>query len=285
VLVALRVDADEPNPAADPYQILEKARVAWRQQVAPAADLHYRIAVKVEEAGKPLQEQYEAQSSSGGDVRVDAVSDAEAARAHVASGINVHLVFELYGVFIKKDVGKLEQSPDFLGVPRLSPTYAFGLFSRNVDDAAFPVASTSAGTNAMQTIATVVAKERTYDVKLAGLEVVGGFYAYHLTLQPRSDPKRYRLREIWIDAYDYAVLKAVTQGNFTRAPLTDVPWVITFQNVGGVTYIATEAAQAPLAFRRDRTYTHVTIAFELDASTSSPPVLPPLSEGLELREP
>jgi hypothetical protein len=79
-----------------------------------------------------------------------------------------------------------------------------------------------------------------------------------------------------------------TQGNFTNAPMTDVPWLVTFQNVDGKSYIQRETALEPLVFRHDRTFTAASIGFtDIHASDTSPPILPTLDgpSDINLREP
>lgn len=145
-------------------------------------------------------------------------------------------------------------------------------------------------TNTPQTplpvIATVNAVDRAYDVTLVGTEPLGGFYAYHLRLRPRHDPAKYRLRDLWVDVYTYAVLRLTIQGNFTESPMDAVPWVVTFQHLDGATYIDTEQAEAPLAFRADRTFTTASVSFtDIKAAESKLPVLPFMDSGQILREP
>lgn len=128
--------------------------------------------------------------------------------------------------------------------------------------------------------------DHAYDIALVGTEALGGSYAYHLRLQPRHDPAKYRLRDLWVDVYSYDVLKLVTQGNFTGAPMDAVPWEVTFQDIGGAMYIDTEKALAPLAFRSDRTFTSASISFSnIIEPESKLPILPFMDSGQVLREP
>lgn len=65
-----------------------------------------------------------------------------------------------------------------------------------------------------------------------------------------------------------------------------VPWEVTFQDVGGATYIDTERAQAPLAFRGDRTFTAASVSFsDIKTTKTKQIILPFMGSGQILREP
>ncbi|HEY6299228.1 MAG TPA: hypothetical protein VIW95_06240, partial [Candidatus Binatus sp.] len=49
-------------------------------------------------------------------------------------------------------------------------------------------------------------------------EEVGGRPAYHLRLNPSSDPRRHNLRDLWIDAQTYDLLKAHFVGMYAPTP-------------------------------------------------------------------
>jgi hypothetical protein len=290
-IVAMGAPESPVNPT-DPYQIYDLARNAWAKQTYPAP-LQYRITVRVSEGSKSEQERYEAEVAQDGDIRESGISDEEAADPHDATGINTRVTVtfnweqNLHGPTVKYDkkTGRDEGSPDYLGVPLITPTYDFGLGARPAVSSALPAPSPGQ-TGALATIATVEAQNRAYDVALIGREPVGPFDAYHLQLTPRRDPQKYRLRELWIDAYTFAVLKLVVQGNFINAPMSTVPWLVTFQNVGGLTYIDTESVQGPLVFKHDRTFTNASISFDrIEQPDSTLPVLPYLDPDRTLREP
>jgi hypothetical protein len=290
--VAALATPESPESAADPYRIYERAREMWTQQSYPDP-LQYRITVRVAEGSKIEQEHYEAQASRDGDIRERGVSEEEATDAHKATGINTDLTFKFSweehlggptAIFGGK-TGRHEQLPDYLGVPLISPMYDFGLTARSTESSAS--ASSPTGKNdGLHTIATVQAINRPYDVVLVGREPIGPFDAYHLRLTPRRDPQKYRLRDLWIDAYTYSVLQLVVQGNFTNAPMSMVPWLVTFQTVDGLTYIDTESAQDALVFNHDRTFTSASISFdEIEEPDSKLPVLPYVDANHTLREP
>ncbi|MBV8530651.1 MAG: hypothetical protein JO104_04985 [Candidatus Eremiobacteraeota bacterium] len=184
---------------------------------------------------------------------------------------------------VTEDAHRKEASPDYLGVPLISPTYSFGLISPQGGNSE----STPVSASKLPTIATVTAIDRAYDVSLLGTEMIGGLYAYHLRLQPTIRPDRYRIREMWVDVYTYQTVQLETQGNFTAAPMASVPWLVTFQNVDGNSYIKDETALDPLTFRRDRTFSTARISFDdIRSSDSSPPMLPSMDSqsAVNLRE-
>ncbi len=169
-------------------------------------------------------------------------------------------------------------------MPLISPEYSFGLDPSQPEPAIQSIPNAPAST--LPTIATVSVTEHAYDITLVGTEALGGLNAYHLRLQPRRDPAKYRLRDVWVDVYTYVVLKLITQGNFTGSPMNAVPWEVTFQDIGGAMYIDTEKAEEPLAFRSDRTFTSAGISFSgIKEADSKLPVLPFMDSGQILQEP
>jgi hypothetical protein len=284
--------ASKASAAPDPYQIFERARRVLQAQSYPDP-IFYRTTVRVSEGAKDESEHFRAEALSGGDVRVKGVSQEEQAAPHQSTGVNFKLALSIgwntgaggQTATVTQDAHRLEASPDYLGVPLISPTYAFGLTTVPRYE---PETTNSLSTSKLKTIATVTAVSRVYRVTLLGTEVVDGLYTDHLQLEPTSHPERYRIRDLWVDAYTYQIVQLQTQGNFTAAPMSNVPWLVTFQNVGGSVYIKEETALAPLAFRDDRTFSTASISFdEIRATDDSPPILPTMDKAADtnLREP
>ena len=282
-----------PNASADPsaHEIFEHARRVLQAQSYPNP-IFYRTTIHVSEGAKDELEHFHAEAFSGGDVRVEGISDEEQAAPRQSSGVNFKLSFSIgwntgaggQTETATEDAHRKEASPDYLGVPLISPSYLFGLTSQHTGN---PKPS-PVDTSHLPTIATVMAIDQAYSVSLLGTETIGGFYTYHLHLQPISHPSRYRLRELWIDVYTYQIVQLQTQGNFTNAPMSTVPWLVTFQNVDGSSYIKDEVALEPLIFRRDRTFSTASIRFDdIRATDNSPPILPTLDSqaAINLREP
>ena len=70
--------------------------------------------------------------------------------------------------------------------------------------------------------------------------------------------------------------------------MTNVAWLVTFQNVDGNAYIQRETALEPLVFHHDRTFTAASIGFtDIHASDTCAPILPTLDgpSDINLREP
>lgn len=281
------------NASADPdaYHIFDRARRVLQAQSYPDP-IFYRTTIHVSEGAKDEFEHFRAEARSGGDVRVEGVSQEEQAAPHRGSGINFKVAFSIgwntgaggQTETVRKDAHRKEASPDYLGVPLISPSYIFGLTSQNEE---LPLPQPSSASN-LPTIATVTAIGRVYRISLIGTEIVDGLNAYHLHLEPTIDPDRYRIRELWIDAYTYQVVQLQTQGNFTTTPMSDVPWLVTFQDVDGNIYIKDERALEPLVFHHDRTFSTASISFDdIRETDNSPPILPMMDRqaAIYLREP
>jgi hypothetical protein len=273
----------------DAYQIFERARRVLQAQLYPSP-LFYRITIYVSEGERDESEHFQGVAFSGTDVRVEGVSDEEQAAPHESSGVNFKFAFSLgwntgaggQNETVSQDAHRRGASPDYLGVPFITPFYSFGLTSARAED------PTPAAVSSLPTIATVTSTGRVYNISLLGTEPIGGLYAYHLRLEPTSHPERYRIRELWVDAYTYQILQFQTQGNFTSRPMAEVPWLVTLQDVDGSLYIQSEKALEPLTFQHDRTFSTASITFdEIRATADSPPILPALDghADIDLREP
>jgi hypothetical protein len=281
------------NASADPnpYQIFEHAKRVLQAQSYPDP-IFYRTTIHVSEGAKDEFEHFRAEAFSSGDVRVEGVSDEEQAEPHQNSGVNFKLAFSIgwdtgaggQTGTATEDAHRREASPDYLGVPLITPSYSFGLTSEHDET---PKPNPLSASN-LPTIATVTAIDRVYRVSFLGTETIDGLYTYHLHLEPTSHRDRYRIRELWIDAYTYQIVQLQTQGNFTAAPMSDVPWLVTFQDVDGSNYIKKEMALEPLVFHHDRTFSTASISFDdIRATDNSPPILPTLDShaDINLREP
>jgi hypothetical protein len=283
------VGASHPLASNDPYVIYDRAREAWAKESYPVP-LRYRITIGVVEGEKLEQQHFDGETSFDGDIRVFGVSEEEQQQPHVATGINFRLTFQFgwnthtggQTATATVDAHRKESSPDYLGVPLLSPSYSFGIAA--IDDK--PKEAAQGSTSSLPVIGHVEAFDRPYEITLDGIDPVDGRPAYHLLLKPRSHPEKYRLRELWLNADTYEAMKLLVQGNFQYAPSTDVPWLVTFQDIGGLTYIEKEVAEKPLVYRHDRTFASATISFDkITTDVSRLPVLPNMSLDGALMEP
>jgi hypothetical protein len=286
-LIAAAPATNSPNA----YQILDRTRHVLAAQTDPGP-ISFQTRIDVSEGGKAESEHFLAEALSNTDIRAQGVSEEEKATPHDATGVNFKIAWEIgWNTHAggrtesgAQDAHRKEASPDYLGVPLISPTYSFGILSEHSTQSE----ESSSPSDVLHTIATVTAVANAYKVTLLGTDPVGGFYTYHLQLEPIRNPKRFRIRELWVDTYTYQVVQLRTEGNFTTAPLTDVPWLTTFQNIAGMTFIKDETALEPLAFAHDRTFATAKITFDdIEPADVSHPTLPTMDAdaSYNLREP
>jgi len=258
------------------YEIFGKTRLAWEAQHYPEF-LAYDVAVTVTENGRSKTERYNSAYDAAGDVvYFDSVSDYERAHPYYAPG-----GFGFANPFERDR--STNAAMDFLGIPMLAPDYSFGLGTtprgsaeRRPTDAELveqirqefhdpmprnrPTPAPEP-TSALREIAVVEAQSRAYAISLVGIENVASTPAYRLRLRPLREPGRFRLRELWVDVRTYAPIKLVEALNFVTGPGTAVPWSITFDRIGGASYVATETALAPIQLKK-HDYSSATVAFE-----------------------
>jgi hypothetical protein len=279
----------EPAPIADSaYALFLRARSAITAVVYPRR-LNYTISVSGIEASKPRTNHYAASCDpNNGSIRILPISDEELAspppRPHD---------FDIRKVVIDGPTGPIvtipigpKPDPDLLGgVPILEPTYSFGLTYRKFVQSQ----ASDDAVESLPVIAIVSTNVRDYDVTLVDTPTLDGQPTYHLRLVPRRKPKDLRLRELWIGTTDFLPREALISGNFTVAPLVDVPWLISFNVVSGVPYIVRESAEQTLYLAHRHVVTDATIAFdnirEPDGSIVGQPLIAPDPEPESLVEP
>ncbi|HTU70056.1 MAG TPA: hypothetical protein VMF11_07010 [Candidatus Baltobacteraceae bacterium] len=277
------------SPPADAYLIFQRTRSAVSAARYPQR-IEYTIAVRGDDGSTPRTNHYAASYGGRAGILVSSISQEEAAHPTAPRGINVSIHFFLSGgngsgtSDTSIAVGRPEPSADLLGVPILSPTYTFGLrFPERAGQT--PVAGPAPS---LPTIAVVSTEKRNYAVSLLGTDVIGGVDTCHLALTPLREPKVNRLRELWVGENDYLPRKALVAGNFTIAPLADVPWTIDFTLYGGAPLISNESADQPLYLPHRRVVTNATISFD-DVRESydfiDEPLLTPAVTGTTLIEP
>lgn len=273
VLAAVTTPATDANAG---YEIFAKTRVAWEAQHYPEL-IAYDVAVTVTENGQTRTERYRSAYDAAGDVvHFNSVSDYEKAHPYYApGGFGFSSPFDRFH--------STNAATDFLGIPMLAPNYSFGLGTTPhgtpeskptdaeiVDEVRrafndpmprYRPAPTPEASPALREIAVVESRSRVYAISLIGTETVSERPAYHLQLQPLRDPGRFRLRELWVDMRTYAPIKLVEALNFVNGPGTAVPWSISFDQIGGASYIATENALAPMHLKKHG-YSSVSVAFE-----------------------
>jgi hypothetical protein len=132
-----------------------------------------------------------------------------------------------YGFNVKVRGLALHNSKDIdepLGLPEISPIFAFGLVHLHPS----------------------ISAAREYDAELVGVETFRDRAVYHLSLPPRSDPAHNRLRELWIDATTFAVLRLTSAGAFASGPATAVTWDVSYSMNHGRWVIDNEATSTPM---------------------------------------
>lgn len=276
LLAALSVSGVPATP--DPYAIFAQARHVWAQQHYPDY-LTYTVAVDVTERGVEKAKHYHlAFDALSGKIGVNPVSDEELAAPPDPNGVTLHLIPRRnFQPILDKQVGNPGEAVDYLGVPIISPTYSFGMTPGiedpdQVDSATLvqqirqqfddPVPQTKVAQQVtsgdVKTIASITTFVRHYTITDAGEQIVGGVPCYHLLLHPTADPRKYRLRELWVDTSDYQTRQLISSGNFTGS---NVPWLITFANFDGAEVIASETALAPVGVGAHH-YDHASVSFE-----------------------
>ncbi len=278
-----------PPQAADPYSIFSRARTVWSTQRYPEY-LSYVVVVNVDEKGVPKSNHYHSVYDAVHDVvHVNAISDEEHSAPHVATGVNFHLrPKRQFQTIVDKRIGSAEEAVDFLGIPLLSPNYSFGIapyvapaqatsadqlvadIRKQFNDPIPAAKARELNTDGdLKEIASVTTMRRDYLMTLDAVEALNGRPNYHLSLRPTREPGRYRLREMWIDTQSFETTKLVAAGNFT-VPQAMVPWTITFADIGGALYIASETANVPVSIG-PHTYDRASISFESIAATNWSP--------------
>lgn len=279
-------------PVLDPYALFLRSRSAVSSAHYPN-EIDYTIAIDGLDGTTPRTNHYRAIARPAQDVvRVAPISLEEAAAPPtVPHGVKVGIDISLSGgrgsgtATYRIPVGPSPASPDLLGVPLLAPSYMFGLAYAPPAHAAESYETPAR----LPVIAVVSSNARDYAVSLIDTPLLDATPTYHLRLTPLRKPKDNRLRELWIGAADYLPRKAVVSGNFTLAPLVDVPWTIDFSVVDGAPFVARETADATLFLAHRRVVRDARISFddihEADGSIVNKPLLEPDPTETTLVEP
>ncbi len=245
----------------------------------------YVIQVSGTEDGKPRTNHYKGSYDPSSDtIRVFPISDEEMA----APPPDPH-DFDFRQIIIQGasvPIGR-PADPDLLGgSPILDPTYSFGLRFKRIADSA--TTAVEAESN-LPVIAVVSNSARDYDVSLLGETPLNGEETYHLGLKPLRKPKHFRLRELWVGVSDFLPRQALIAGNFTVAPLVDVPWIVSFRVVDGLLYVSSEHAQAKLYLSHRHTVQGAEVNFqgiqESVGDFSGAPLIAPDGTSTSLVEP
>jgi hypothetical protein len=274
----------------DAYAIWLHARSAVTSAQYPRR-IAYTIAITGLDGETPAADHYRAVCSpDDGSIRVFSISDEQLAQPPpVPHGVDMHVTISLSTGRLTPAVASIRTGhpapyQDFLGWPLLAPTYTFGMRYGASD-----TAQTSPAESSLRVIAIVSAQAPEYRIDLIDTPVVDDVATYHLKLTPLRRPKDNRLRELWVDESDYLPRRAVIAGNFTIAPLVDVPWTVDFSIVNGAPYIARESTAQTLYLAHRRVVREAVVAFqdirEPDASLYDTPLIEPEKDDTTLVEP
>ncbi|MDP9017130.1 MAG: hypothetical protein M3N19_02265, partial [Candidatus Eremiobacteraeota bacterium] len=239
--------------AVDPYTVFANARQVWLMQKYPTA-LRYTVALHALDNGSDITKHYLVRYDlRTNEATPDTISQEQRDRPYRPVGC---YNFSLGPIGLSKP----EPLPDPFGLPALAPNYSFGIAPapqyKKLSDkelvaqirAEFPNPRATPTPNTLVEIGSVTAVHRDYEMQLVGVEPYAAGTDYHIALHPLRDPKRYRLRELWIDTKNYTTQRLVSEGNFARGPVTKVRWMVSFVQLHGVQYIATERAQDTVRF-------------------------------------
>jgi hypothetical protein len=274
----------------DAYSIWLHARSAVTSAQYPQR-VEYTIAISGLDGKTPAADHYRASCDlSDGEIRLFPISDEELAQPSPAPhGVNFNFNIALSTGRVSPAIATIPEghparSADLLGEPLLSPTYMFGLRYAAAPSGAKPETAST-----LPVIAIVSAQAPQYRVSLIDTPAIGGVPTYHLELTPLRRPKENRLRELWVGMTDYLPRRAVIAGNFTLAPLVDVPWTVDFSVLDGAPYIAHESTAATLYLSHRRVVQNAAIAFddirEPGTNIFDEPIVTPEQDETALVEP
>lgn len=258
------------------------ARYPWR--------LDYTIAISGLDGATLVSDHYRASfHASDGSISVFPISDEQlTAPAPVPHGFDTKLKAAIcFGLCLGVSVPVGHPAPyqDLMGEPLIAPTYMFGLRYQSIPYNIQPVGSEST----LPVIATVSTGARDYDVTLLSVEPRDGIETYHLRLKPLRKPNDNRLRELWVGVDDHLPREAIISGNFTIAPLVDVPWTVEFSVLNGEPFVTRESTDSVLYLQHRRVVRDATIGFENISGPSTSiydqPLLTPAQQDYALTEP
>ncbi|MGH7708165.1 MAG: hypothetical protein ACREM8_12535 [Vulcanimicrobiaceae bacterium] len=245
--------AGPAEPFAIGDAIFAKARAVWQNQRVPPL-VRSRVRITYRRNGRLVGETYASVYNRAQDaIYTDSFSTEERTAPHRPAGLDCL-------------VCKAEFFEP-LGVPKLSPVYSFGI---GLDEGPppSPTAVHPAATP-LPVIARIRVFTRNYRIAVGADEPCGGSAAYHLTLIPRRDRKRFRLRQLWIRRRDFATCRAIVAGNLAERPWDGIPWDVRFvDRPGGWVGIGLERAREPVRFHGE-TVADVAIAFDSIAANDT----------------
>lgn len=211
---SVRAAADTATPSAN--EIFDRALAFARAQTYPQY-VSFVVTVRTKVRDRWLVEQFESVCRSRDD-RV--VTYAKPLSTTNKADNPYKFTLKLKGL-------AYHDSPNIdepFGLPQISPIYDFGLSK----------------------VAPATSSGRAYDVSLLEDQLLHNRRTYLLELTPLGDPKVYRLREVWVDAKTFAIVKLATNGAFRSGPATTVEWIVSYAMDRGHWLIESEATSASM---------------------------------------
>ncbi len=257
-LAATCLGASPPAPAAgvpDPNAIFDAARKAWGAGAYPRY-AEYVAVVSFHNGKRFVRRSWETtEDIRHGIVYSHGFSREELAHSYTPHGVNIAIPF--FGNLNR------EEPADPIGhvAFAIDQDYGLGPGTRRVT-ATTSTSAMDAQASSLPVIGRTGTVARDYDVRL--IETVRDEEGpeYHLGLEPRHDPQRLRLRELWVDGNTWLPEESVVAGIGSRSPLTNVAWRVEYRQTDGATYIARETALAPVDYGKAGMLRDVTIAFD-----------------------
>jgi hypothetical protein len=265
-----------PAAAVDAYAEFARVRAAVAAARYPER-IDYAVEVSGVDGSQPRTDRYRARYyPESGELRVQTITAQERASPPHPHGFDFRLSMTLCGgrcetgseTTSTRNLTPSKAIEDLLGVPFLTPDYSFGIARP-----AYGAPAQTPPPGDLKTIAVVSAARRDYAVTFAGSEILDGAAAERLALRPLRDPKRLRLRELWIDPATKLPRRAIVACNFTVAPEDTVPWRIDFRTIDGGLYIVREAALADLHEAHGRWVSKAAVAFDYAPESGGVPAI------------
>jgi hypothetical protein len=250
---------------ADPSATFSAARDAWPVASYPRYAT-YATVITFRIGSQPIQRTWRTvEDLHRRVVHADAFSDEEAAHPYVPHGINVGLG----GITstpsqggsqlppgIQQPDAKLPEGAVMNNDPSADP---FGMLTFAVNQdwgisrRAPQITTASDATDVggpeptLPRIGGTGTEAKIYNVTSLGTTTENGVALVHLGLQPLKDPKRYRLRELWLDPTTRFPVHAIVAGIANHDPLDTVRWRVDYKTIDGVPYIDKETALEPIS--------------------------------------
>jgi hypothetical protein len=268
--LSARAVADEvpsgasPAKLVDAYEIFRNARERFSAGNI-SGQVRFSIRVSALSGTNPVSSVYDGMYDAHDDRhQIERFSREEAAQPFVPHGINIDVTFTAQGVTrTAKRLNSQKAPTDLIGFPDLSPRYSFGIAN---DRNSRPQKKTDAHGAAAGAappsfvIGRTASRPRDYKISVAGIESQGRS-TYHLSLEPLHDPKKLRLRDMWVDTETFETRKATIDGNFTKKSTAAVYWTVEMVSVDGTEFIGSEHAESVVRSNDGRALRELTIAF------------------------